>query len=224
MIPRGLVAKDRITVIPYRSCVNDTAPAPPRSRTGTGRDGPQIKLGGVWMELGSHIITVLVEKLTCVRVLYADMFRSNQGRCSLFLQDPKSAPTLIQILDKRLWLGPPGAIYAHTETAAARLQQYIHSLREKSRWEHHHWPRHLVTVERWYPKSEFRKLDIVRTAPSIHNERCALVAMRNHRATPVVVDDRQVDAPAAPSSIPKPRSHCGIPQRNATVKCAALNN
>jgi hypothetical protein len=166
-IPLSLVEQDCMTVISYRACMQPrkvTNPSP--------KENPQIKLGGVWMELGDQIIANLVERTTSVKIRHADMFRCNQGRCSLFLENPeKDTDTVIRILNRRLWLGPPGAIFAHSEAAAERLQRYIHEMREKSMKDNFHWPRHLLTAERWFTKAEYRKLPHHRTAPSLLCER-----------------------------------------------------
>ncbi|CUG92129.1 Hypothetical protein, putative [Bodo saltans] len=166
VIPLSLVERDRVTVISYRTCFEPRTlyrPSP--------REHPQIKLGGVWMELGDQMIVALVERMTSRTVRHADMFRNNQGRCSLFLRNDEDTNVVISTLHRRVWLGPPGAVFAHSETAAERLQEYVNQLRQKSCNENHHWPRHLVTAEQWFTKSEYRKMPVQRSAPSLISER-----------------------------------------------------
>ena len=149
IIPAGLNAADRIIVINYNVA------NPLEVRSSRNFQNPNIKLGGVLMELPPFSIATLIKFITGVEVCSIDMFLKNQGRCSITLHNPNIESLLIfQLLHKRLWLGPTHALYALSEDASRILEEYAKKARKKMPASKK-FPCHLITVEYWLAKNQY---------------------------------------------------------------------
>lgn len=143
VIPQGLGVKDRIIIINY----NFENPVPiARLQYDL---APDLKFGGVLMDLPPSTIAALLKFITGVELCSIDMFLKNQGRCSVSLYNKDvEAPHMIQLLHKRLWLGPVHALYALSEESSDFLSEYAKNVRQAIHSDDK-FPRHLVTVEYW---------------------------------------------------------------------------
>jgi len=111
-----------------------------------------MKLGGVCGDVPAECVAHIIYAVTGVRVQAIDLFGKNLGRCNLWLGNPSIVPTLIERIDRRLWMAPlchRYCVVANDDRSREYLLWYLEMLRVHGPTKKVPFPRHLVTAERW---------------------------------------------------------------------------
>lgn len=113
---------------------------------------PELKLGGVFAELDESTLSNLIFLITGISVERVTNFPARLARSVVWVQTQGQAQHIIDQMHQRLWMGPSAALFAFDDEGSKFIYTYLKELKNVGP-RSAHFPRHLVTVERWTPRT-----------------------------------------------------------------------
>ena len=109
----------------------------------------RLKLGGICSDLQAASVANIVYEASGVICAGVDVFTCHKGCCSVWVRTEDEAQKIRSMVHHRVWMGPLSlgfAVRAKNALSVEFLEEELHK-QVKSRSEHY--PRHLMTVEKY---------------------------------------------------------------------------
>lgn len=109
----------------------------------------RLKLGGVCCDLHALSIANIVYEASGVVCAGVDVFTRHKGCCSVWVRTEEEAQKMRSMMHHRVWMGPLSLGFAVRAKNAKSVEFLEDELHKQVKLRSEHYPRHLVTVERY---------------------------------------------------------------------------